>query len=252
MADRITRITKFEDVSSSFEDLWRVFRIMAEFVEGFETMGRIGKAVSIFGSARTLPDDLYYKLAEKLSVELVRRKFAIITGGGPGIMEAANKGAIESKGVSIGLNIHLPHEQVMNPYQNVTLDFHYFFARKMMFVKYAHALVCFPGGFGTLDEFFEALTLIQTGKSPRFPVVCIGSDYWSGLNDWIQEVILKKYRNVDGEDMFLFEITDDIKAAADFIQKNAGKTPKPGLHHLPNGEFSLKPITSRTKPRRRK
>ncbi len=222
-----------------YEDMWRVFRIMAEFVEGFETMGKIERAVSIFGSARTSPDDLYYKKAQELSSELAKRKFAVITGGGPGIMEAANRGAYESKGISVGLNIILPQEQKPNPYQNVSLDFHYFFARKMMFVKYAAALVCFPGGFGTLDEFFEALTLIQTRKTPRFPVICIGSEYWSGLHDWIEKVMLNQYHCVDFEDMLLFEVTDDIQAAADFIQKNAGK---PAKHEYPhkhiNGEFN--------------
>jgi len=233
-----------QEQGSSYEDLWRVFRIMAEFVEGFETMSKVGRAVSIFGSARTKPEDPYYQKAQKLAGELVKRKFTIITGGGPGIMEAANRGAIQANGISVGLNIHLPDEQKPNPYQNVSLDFHYFFARKMMFVKYAGALVCFPGGFGTLDEFFEALTLIQTRKSPRFPVVCIGSEYWSGVRDWIEEKLLKQYNTVDGEDLLLFEITDDIRAAADFIQKNAGKQYK----HMPRlgrtrGEFNGNALT---------
>jgi len=222
-----------------YEDLWRVFRIMAEFVEGFETMGKVGRAVSIFGSARTSPEDLYYQQAQELARELVRRKFAIITGGGPGIMEAANRGAYDVHGISVGLNITLPQEQRPNPYQNVSMDFHYFFARKMMFVKYAAALVCFPGGFGTLDEFFESLTLIQTRKSPRFPVVCVGVDYWSGLRTWIEDVILKRYHSINTEDLLLFEITDDIQAAADFIQKHAGKQPRQIPHIRPrNGEFN--------------
>ncbi len=220
-----------------YEDLWRVFRIMAEFVEGFETMSKIGRAVSIFGSARSSPNNKYYKMAENLAQMLVKRKFAVITGGGPGIMEAANRGAYESKGLSVGLNIHLPQEQKPNPYHNVSLDFHYFFARKMMFVKYAWAFVCFPGGFGTLDEFFEAMTLIQTNKSPRFPVVCIGTEYWSGLRDWMTKVLLKQYKSIDSEDMLLFEVTDDIEAAAEFIEKNAGKVqPLTHLKHV-NGEF---------------
>jgi len=206
-------------------DTWRVFKIMAEFVEGFETMGRIGKAVTIFGSARTDPQTKHYKMAEALAGELVRREFAIITGGGPGIMAAANKGAIEADGISIGLNISLPAEQQPNPYTNIALDFHYFFARKMMFVKYASALVCFPGGFGTLDEFFESLTLIQTEKSPRYPVICVGSDYWSGLRDWLDQVVLKTYHNIGREDMLLFEVTDDVERAADFIQSHVDKTP---------------------------
>ncbi len=206
-----------------YEDIWRVFRIMAEFVEGFETMGRIGKAISIFGSARTLPEDRYYKMAEELSFELARREFAIITGGGPGIMEAANKGAHTADGVSVGLNISLPMEQVSNPYQNVTLDFHYFFARKMMFVKYAWGLICFPGGFGTLDEFFESLTLIQTHKAPTFPVVCIGTSYWDGIVDWLKKKVLDEYHNIDPDDMLLFEVTDDVQVAAEFLEKNAGQ-----------------------------
>jgi uncharacterized protein (TIGR00730 family) len=242
-----------------YEDLWRVFRIMAEFVEGFETMGKIGRAVSIFGSARTDPKDKYYKMAEELAAELVKRNFAIITGGGPGIMEAANKGAKD--GVSVGLNIHLPHEQVYNPFQNVSLEFHYFFARKMMFVKYAEALICLPGGFGTLDEFFEALTLIQTHKSPHFPVVCLGTEYWNGLREWIKTVLLEKYSYINFEDMFLFEVTDDIKAAARFIEKNAGKEPSPKSRMLhTNGEFSSpysknisqKPRSNRTKKNKSK
>lgn len=222
-----------------FEDLWRVFRIMAEFVEGFETMGKIGKAVSIFGSARTDPKDKYYKKTEELAQKLVKRKFAVITGGGPGIMEAANKGAHDGNGISVGLNIHLPHEQVANPYQNVSLDFHYFFARKMMFVKYAQAIVCMPGGFGTLDEFFEAMTLVQTHKAPKFPIVCIGKDYWSGLVDWISDIMLKKYHSIDEKDMALFHVTDDVDEAVGFIVKNlrAEVRRTTRLRHS-NGEFN--------------
>ncbi len=221
-----------------YDDLWRVFRIMAEFVEGFETMGRVGKAISIFGSARTKPEDKYYKMAKELAYELAKRGFAIITGGGPGIMEAANKGAYEAGGISVGLNITLPQEQIPNPYQNVSLEFHYFFARKMMFVKYALGLVCFPGGFGTLDEFFESLTLIQTHKSPRYPVVCVGSDYWNGLVDWIKEGVLERYNNIDPEDMNLFVVTDDIKWAADYLEKEAEIVPEQNEIAGPaSGEF---------------
>lgn len=205
----------------NYDDLWRVFRIMAEFVEGFEVMGRIGKAISIFGSARTRPDNRYYKMAEELAYDLAKRGFAIITGGGPGIMEAANKGAYEAGGISVGLNIFLPEEQIPNPYQNVSLEFHHFFARKMMFVKYALGLVCFPGGFGTLDEFFESLTLIQTKKSPRYPVVCIGQEYWSELADWLYNKLLAEHHNIDPEDMDLFVITDDIKWTADYLETEA-------------------------------
>ena len=206
------------------EDTWRVFRIMSEFVEGFETMSKIGKAVSIFGSARTTPDDKYYKMAEQLAGELAKRGFAVITGGGPGIMEAANKGAHEAKGISVGLNINLPEEQTPNPYSNIGIDFHYFFTRKMMFVKYAWALVCFPGGFGTLDEFFESMTLVQTLKAPKFPVVCLGSDYWSSLTKWLKDVVLDRYQGIDPEDLALFEVTDDVDAAVEFIEQNAGRT----------------------------
>ncbi len=202
-------------------DTWRVFRIMAEFVDGFETMSRLGRAVSIFGSARTEPQDKYYKLAEQLAGLLVQKDFAVITGGGPGIMEAANKGADQAGGVSVGLNIHLPEEQAPNPYQNLSLDFHYFFARKMMFVRYAWALICFPGGFGTLDEFFEAMTLIQTRKSPHFPVICIGCDYWQGLVKWLESDVFGKFKNIDPQDMSLFMITDDVKHAADYIAEHA-------------------------------
>ena len=212
-------------------DTWRIFRIMSEFVEGFETMSKIGKAVSIFGSARTPTTDRYYKLAEEMAGKLVKHKFAIITGGGSGIMEAANKGAIAAHGISVGLNIHLPMEQLLNPYTNVSMEFHYFFARKMMFVKYAWALVCFPGGFGTLDEFFESMTLIQTEKSPRYPVVCIGCDYWSGLVNWLNDTIREKYDTIREDDLTLFKVTDDVDEAVDFIEKRAGKISRRN-HHI--------------------
>ena len=198
-------------------DVWRIFRIMAEFVEGFETMARVGPAVSIFGSARTKPSDPYYKKAEQLAALLVQRKFAIITGGGPGIMEAGHKGAKEAGGMAVGLNISLPMEQKANPYQSISINHHYFFVRKVMFVKYSHAFVCFPGGFGTLDEMFESLTLIQTLKIDPFPVVLIGADFWQGLIDWIRETLLERYSTIGAPDMNLFRITDDLEEAADFI-----------------------------------
>ena len=166
---------------------WRIFRIMSEFVEGFEVMGRVGHAVTIFGSARTKPDDPYFKAAEATARLLVKKKYAIITGGGPGIMEAGNKGAFEAKGTSVGLNITLPQEQEGNRYQTVPLDFHYFYVRKVMFVKYSGAFIVFPGGFGTLDELFEVLTLVQTLKVEAFPIVLYGSKYWRGLADWMRE-----------------------------------------------------------------
>lgn len=201
------------------EETWRVFRIMAEFVEGFETMSRVPPAVSVWGSSRARIDNPHYGLAEKLAHELVARGFAVMTGGGPGIMEAANKGAHEAGGESVGLNIFLPHEQLANEYQTVSLDFRYFFCRKMMFVKYAIAFVCFPGGFGTLDEFFESMTLIQTAKTERFPVILVGSAFWSPLIDWMRTHQLGE-GYISKPDMDLFEITDDVIWAADRIAEH--------------------------------
>jgi uncharacterized protein (TIGR00730 family) len=192
-------------------DSWRIFRIMAEFVEGFETLAGIGPAVTIFGSARTKPDDRDYQAAEKLAGLLARAKFAVITGGGPGIMEAGNKGAREAGGQSIGCNITLPQEQESNRYQSISLDFHYFYARKVMFVKYATAFVVFPGGYGTLDEFFETITLIQTLKIQAFPIILFGADYWSGLIDWIRKTLIPRY--IDGEDLDIFRIVDTPEQA---------------------------------------
>ena len=201
------------------DETWRVFRIMAEFVEGFDVMSRVGPAVSIFGSARAVPADPYYLMAERLAGDLAQHKFAVITGGGPGIMEAANKGAIEAGGMSVGLNISLPLEQEANQYQNVSLDFHYFFCRKVMFLKYAVGYVCFPGGFGTMDEFFEAMTLIQTGKTDRFPVILVGSDYWNPLKDWMRKCQLEDHGYIGLEDLELFTITDDVSWVAAFIDE---------------------------------
>jgi len=194
------------------KDTWRVFRIMSEFVDGFETMSRIGPAVSIFGSARTPASDPYYKMAQKLSGMLCDAGFAIITGGGPGIMAAANHGAYDAGGTSVGLNISLPHEQVTNEYQNISMDFRYFFARLVMFVKYASAFVCFPGGFGTLHEFFNSMTLIQTGKADPFPVILYGKSYWGGLQKWIEETMLhrRSYNKIDEDDMDRFYVTDSL------------------------------------------
>jgi uncharacterized protein (TIGR00730 family) len=177
-------------IDKPVQDLWRIFRVMAEFVEGFDELGSVGPAVSIFGSARTKPDDRYYKLAMATSSAIVKAGFAVITGGGGGIMEAANKGATEAGGKSIGLNIELPMEQIPNEYQNLSLHFRYFFCRKVMFLKYAHGFVVFPGGFGTMDEFFESLVLIQTLKQASFPVILMGSSYWSGLVNWMKEEML--------------------------------------------------------------
>jgi hypothetical protein len=204
------------------QETWRVFRIMAEFVEGFDELSKLGPAVSIFGSARTKPDNPYYKLAEETAALLVKAGYAIITGGGPGTMEAANKGAYQAGGRSVGLNIEIPEEQVANKFQNLSLEFRYFFARKMMFTKYAHAFVIFPGGFGTMDEFFESLTLIQTLKMSRFPVILFGSGYWQGLLDWIKNTMLK-YGCISKEDMEIYILTDDPAEVVDIIEKSEGK-----------------------------
>ena len=206
-----------EIADSPVKDLWRIFRVMAEFTEGFEELASVGPAVSIFGSARSKPSDRYYKLAEKTASELAKAGFAIITGGGGGIMEAANKGAAQADGQSIGLNIELPMEQIPNDYQNVSLDFRYFFVRKVMFLKYAHGFIVFPGGFGTMDEFFESLVLIQTLKQASFPVVLMGSDFWDGLIQWIKQVMLDKHAFISPDDPDVFTVVDDPKDAAKII-----------------------------------
>ena len=193
---------------SGQDDTWRMFRIMAEFVEGFELLSSVGPAVSIFGSARTKPDDPNYKLAVTLGRRCVEEGFAVITGGGPGIMEAANKGAAEAGGVSVGLNIELPFEQKPNPFAKKQMGFRYFFVRKVMFVKYAVAFICCPGGFGTLDEFFEALTLIQTKKIKPFPVFLVNSSYWRGMLSWLRDTMVNG-NMISAEDMSLFHVRDD-------------------------------------------
>jgi len=200
------------------KDLWRVFRIMGEFVDGFETLSEVGPAVSIFGSARTPEDHPNYQLGRDVAAELVERGFGVISGGGPGIMEAANRGARDAEGVSIGLNIDLPHEQSANPYIDPEhlIDFDFFFVRKVMFVKYAQGFVVLPGGFGTMDELFEALTLIQTKKSTAFPVVLMGTKFWGGLMNWLRETMLVA-GNISEENLDLFMLTDDPKEAADYI-----------------------------------
>ena len=184
------------------QNSWQIFKIMAEFVEGFEKLAKIGPCVSIFGSARTKPDHEYYLLGEEIAQKLTRKGYGVITGGGPGIMEAGNKGARATGGKSVGLNIVLPFEQTHNPYIDLDklMNFDYFFVRKVMFLKYAQGFVVLPGGFGTLDELFEALTLIQTKKVAQFPVVLVGSQFWTGLVDWIKEVMLKKEQNIHEED----------------------------------------------------
>ncbi len=198
------------------EDPWRVFRIMAEFVDSFETLSQIGQAVTIFGSARTSRDDRYYQLAVRLAEGLARHKLAVITGGGPGIMEAANKGAARAKGKSVGLNIELPHEQRGNRYANVPLHFHYFFSRKVCFVKYSVGFVFMPGGFGTLDELFEVLTLVQTERVQRFPLILFGRRFWTGLMDWITEN-LEKHHFISAGDPGLLTITEDPNEAIAMI-----------------------------------
>src|SRR5688572_23030708 len=198
-------------------DSWRIFRIMAEFVEGFEVMAPVGRAVSIFGSARTRPDDPMYKAAAETARLLAKADFAVITGGGPGIMEAANKGAFDAGGTSVGLNITLPQEQEGNRYQTISLDFHYFYARKVMFTKYSSAFICFPGGYGTMDELFEVLTLIQTLKVSPFPVVLYGSQYWGGLVRWLRECLLPHY--MDLEDIDIFRIVETPKDAVRVVQQ---------------------------------
>ena len=192
---------------------------MAEFVEGFEKMSRIGPCVSIFGSARTKPDNPYFILAEEIALKLVNAGFGVITGGGPGIMEAGNKGAYENGGKSVGLGIELPFEQFVNKYvdRDKMINFDYFFVRKVMFMKYAQGFVAMPGGFGTLDELFEALTLIQTHKVARFPVVLVGTEYWSGLIDWIKKVMLEKEHNINPDDLFLFKLVDTADDAVNYI-----------------------------------
>ena len=203
-------------------DSWRIFRIMAEFVEAFEVMANVGPAVSVFGSARTRPDDPMFKAAEETSRLLAKEGLAVITGGGPGIMEAGNKGAFEAGGNSIGLNITLPQEQEGNRYQTISLDFHYFYARKVMFVKYASAFICFPGGFGTLDEFFEVLTLVQTLKVEPYPIVLYGSSYWTGLVEWLKEQLLAG-KFVDPEDVDIFRIVDSPKDAVRLVKQGMKK-----------------------------
>jgi uncharacterized protein (TIGR00730 family) len=206
------------DQSANFlkEDPWRIFRIMAEFVDSFETMSKVGPAVTIFGSARTPPGNPYYKATVTLAKTLAQHHLAVVTGGGPGIMEAANLGAARAKGKSVGLNIELPWEQQPNRYANVPVHFHYFFSRKVCFVKYSLAFVFMPGGFGTLDEFFEVLTLVQTQRIPRFPLILFGTKHWQGLLDWMGPTLTKNGLISHG-DMDLVTLTDDPQKAVDII-----------------------------------
>ena len=201
------------------DDSWAIFKIMSEFVQAFEKMAKIGPCVTIFGSARTKPDNKYYQMAVDISAKLVRHGYGVITGGGPGIMEAGNKGARSEKGKSVGLNIELPFEQFNNPYidSDKLITFDYFFVRKTVFVKYSQGFVVMPGGFGTLDELFEAITLIQTKKIGAFPIVLVGTDYWKGLIDWIKDVMLNQEKNISADDLNLFHIVDTAKEAVDII-----------------------------------
>lgn len=197
-------------------DTWRIFKIMAEFVDGFEEMASIGPSVTIFGSARAREGTKYYEMGVEVARELTALGYAVVTGGGPGIMEAANKGAKEAHGISVGLNIDLPFEQRLNPHVERGMQFRHFFVRKVMFVKYAQGFIVLPGGFGTLDEFFEAITLIQTQKTPQFPVVLMGTEYWEGLIDWLRKTMLGA-GYISPADMDIFTLTDDPKEAAGVI-----------------------------------
>ena len=200
-------------------DPWRSLRILSEFVEGFDAMAGIGKAITIFGSARVAEEDPNYDMARELATRLVQEGYAVITGGGPGIMEAANKGAYDSEASSVGLNIRLPHEQVANPYQDISLDYRYFFVRKVMFVKYSMGYVCMPGGFGTLDEFFEALTLMQTLKIYPMPLILFGVEYWQGLIDWLKKTMIPN-GTVAATDFDYLTLTDDIDAVVSTMVKH--------------------------------
>ncbi|MCK4751544.1 MAG: TIGR00730 family Rossman fold protein [Bacteroidales bacterium] len=201
-------------------DSWQIFKVMAEFVEGFEKMATIGPCVSIFGSARTEPESKYYELAKEIAFKLTQNGYGVITGGGPGIMEAANRGAKEGNGISVGLNIHLPFEQSSNPYidHDKLITFKHFFVRKVMFQKYAQGFIVLPGGFGTFDEFFESATLIQTGKIGRFPIVLVGSDFWEGLVNWIEKTVQLEEKNISSEDRELFRLVDTAEEAVDVDQ----------------------------------
>ncbi len=215
---RIIKEPKYVLDNTVVGDSWRMFRIMSEFVDGFDAMSAIDvPAVTIYGSARTPVDHKYYLLSEKIAAGLAKAGFCVITGGGPGLMEAANKGASEAGGVSVGLNIDLPHEEEPNPYANFPLNFKYFFVRKVMFMKYSTGFVCMPGGFGSLDELFEALTLIQTERIKPFPIVLVGSDFWTGLVDWIKDKLLGS-GNISSEDISLFRVLDDADDVVNYLK----------------------------------
>ncbi len=218
--DKIKKAFKqktWNEIKSS--DSWQIFKIMAEFVEGFEKMASIGPCVSLFGSARTEHGNKYYTLAEEIAYKLTQSGYGVITGGGPGIMEAANKGAMRGDGISVGLNIQLPFEQGSNPYidSDKLITFKHFFVRKVMFQKYAQGFIVLPGGFGTFDEFFESVTLIQTGKIGKFPIVLVGSEFWQGLVTWIENVVQEEEKNISPEDIDLFTVVDTSEEAVAVI-----------------------------------
>lgn len=202
-------------------DSWAIFKIMGEFVSGYEKLSQIGPCVSIFGSARTKPDHKYYKLTEDVAKKIVEHGYGIITGGGPGVMEAGNKGAHLAGGTSVGLNIHLPFEQHDNPYidSDKNINFDYFFVRKVMFVKYSQGFVVMPGGFGTLDELFEAITLIQTHKIDKFPIILVGRDFWGGLIDWVRTTLLDSFQNISAGDIDLVQVVDTADEVIEILDK---------------------------------
>ncbi|MBU1125000.1 MAG: TIGR00730 family Rossman fold protein [Candidatus Omnitrophica bacterium] len=205
------------------EDTWRIFRIMSEFVEGFEELSKLGKAVSVFGSSRTRPGTKYYRLAEEIAGYLAKDGYAVITGSGPGLMEAVNKGTKKANGNSVGLNIQIPSDQKPNPYIDLLLEFRYFFVRKVMFVKYAKAFVILPGGYGTLDEFTEALNLIQTERIRKFPVIVFGKAFWKGMLDWLERTVLKE-GNISKQDLDIFTVVDKPKDVVPAIKRFYEKT----------------------------
>lgn len=246
---RSKRNHTLEGLENPVKDLWRIFRIMAEFTEGFEELASVGPAVSVFGSARTPPGHPHYRMAETTARKLTQAGFAVITGGGGGIMGAANKGATDAGGTSIGLNIEIPEEQVPNPYQNLSLHFRYFFVRKVMFLKYANGFIAFPGGFGTMDEFFEAAVLIQTLRQAHFPVILMVSDYWNGLIDWMKHKMLKENGYISPEDFNVFTVQDDPDEAVRIIvefketQGRGGIAMPPGMRKGQPHPYELKPGT---------
>ena len=216
---KVSNNKKWNEIKTN--DSWSIFKIMGEFVEGYEKLSAIGPCISIFGSARTIPEDKYYKLAEEIAAEIVDRGYGVITGGGPGIMEAANKGANKKNGKSVGLCIKLPFEDTNNKFidKDKELNFDYFFVRKVMFVRYAQGFVVMPGGFGTLDEVFEAITLIQTNKVEKFPIILVGSEFWSGMLDWIKETLLKENNNISSKDLELIKIADTKEDVMDILEE---------------------------------